>query len=101
MGELIRVASLSELRRERMKIVDMRGRQIALFSADGSVYALDNECPHAGFPLGEGDISGEWVICPGHSFYYDLKTGECQNDPGLKATCFEVVIDGDDIKIGL
>jgi 3-phenylpropionate/trans-cinnamate dioxygenase ferredoxin component len=101
MGELIRVASLSELLRERMKVADAGGREIALFGVDGTVYALNNTRPHAGFPLGEGDISEEWVICPGHSFYYNLKTGECQNDPSLKVACFEVVIEGDDVKVRL
>jgi nitrite reductase (NADH) small subunit len=101
MGELIRVASLSELLWEKMKIADAGGKQIALFGVNGTVYALNNACPHAGFSLGEGDISEEWVICPGHSFYYNLKTGECQNDPGLKVACFEVVIEGDDVKIRL
>jgi nitrite reductase/ring-hydroxylating ferredoxin subunit len=99
MSELIRVAGLHELLQEKMKIAEAAGRQIALFAVDGKVYALDNTCPHAGFSLGEGDISEDCIICPGHSFYYNLKTGECQNDPGLRVARFEVVIEGDDVNI--
>jgi len=39
------------------------------------------------------------VICPGHSFYYNLKTGESKNDQGVTAQCFEVVVEGDDVKV--
>ena len=84
-----------------MQVADVAGREVALFSIGDAVYALNNACPHAGFPLGEGDISDQWVICPGHSFYYNLKTGECRSEPDLKVACFEVVIEGDDIKIRL
>jgi nitrite reductase/ring-hydroxylating ferredoxin subunit len=62
---------------------------------------LGNTCPHAGFPLGEGDISGEYVICPGHSFYYSLKTGECRSDSSLKVACYRIIIEGDDIKLSV
>lgn len=99
MSEVVRVASLSTLRGERQQIVEVGGKEIALFYVDDVVYALDNTCPHAGFPLGDGDLNGDWVICPGHSFYYSLKTGDCQNDPGKRATCFEVVVAGDDVKV--
>jgi len=98
---IVRLASLSELSQEKIKIASTPGKEIALFSVGGKVYALDNACPHAGFPLGEGEISGEWVICPGHSFYYGLKTGECQGDPNIKVACFEVLLEGDDVKIVL
>lgn len=99
MSEWARVASLAALRGERQQVVEVGDRAVALFVVGDAVYALDNVCPHAGFPLGEGDLDGEWVICPGHSFYYNLKTGECQNDPGRSATRFEVVVDGDDVKV--
>ena len=32
---------------------------IALFNVDGSFFAVDNTCPHAGGPIGEGSLSGE------------------------------------------
>ncbi|MGH7962150.1 MAG: Rieske (2Fe-2S) protein [Candidatus Binatia bacterium] len=101
MSEKIRVATVADLQPGRQKIVEVQGREVALFNVGGEIYALDNTCPHAGFPLGEGDISGDYVICPGHSFHYDLATGECLNNPDMKATCFEVRIEGDDILIAL
>lgn len=101
MSEWVRVTSLAALREEKQQIVDVADKAVALFYVADRVYAIDNVCPHAGFPLGDGDLDGEWVICPGHSFYYSLKTGECQNDPGKSATCFEVSVDGDDVKLKL
>jgi len=99
MPETVTVATVADLPPGRQKIVEAQGKEIALFNVDGQIYALDNTCPHAGFPLGEGDMSGEHVICPGHSFHYNVKTGECLNDPNMQATCFEVRIEGDEIVI--
>ena len=101
MAEHVKVAAVADLPPGTQKIVAVQGQEIALFNVDGHIYALDNTCPHAGFPLGEGDISGEYVICPGHSFHYNLKTGACLNDPEIRTTCFTVSVEGDDIVIAL
>jgi thiamine pyrophosphate-dependent acetolactate synthase large subunit-like protein/nitrite reductase/ring-hydroxylating ferredoxin subunit len=38
--------------------------------------ALDNRCPHQGGPLGEGQLDGEWLICPWHGYEYNPQTGD-------------------------
>lgn len=101
MPTTVTVATVADLPPGTQKIVAIQDKEIALFNVDGHVYALDNTCPHAGFPLGEGDISGAHVICPGHSFYYNLKTGECLNDAQMRATCFAVSIEGNDIVVAI
>lgn len=72
-------------------------RLAALFNVDGEIFALDNVCPHAGGPLGEGSLEGTIVTCPWHGWSFDVKTGECQNNPGASATCFKVGVKGEDI----
>ncbi len=48
--------------------------------------ALDNRCPHQGGPLGEGQMDGEWLICPWHGYEYDPKTGNPPEGYGDCAT---------------
>ncbi len=73
------------------------GRAVALFNVAGEICALDNTCPHAGGPLGEGSLEETVVTCPWHGWSFDVKTGECQNNPDASATCLKVSLKGDDI----
>ena len=41
-----------------------------------AVYALHNECPHAGLPLGDGDLTGLVLTCPYHGYAYNVKSGK-------------------------
>ena len=52
----VRVSSLSELRDEGRKLVTEGGHAIALFHHEDEVRAVDNRCPHMGFPLHEGSV---------------------------------------------
>jgi nitrite reductase/ring-hydroxylating ferredoxin subunit len=53
-------------------------RQIALFLVDGRVFAVDNRCPHEGYPLAEGKVDGACVLtCNWHNWKFRLEDGEC------------------------
>ena len=54
---------------------------VALFNVDGEILALDNTCPHAGGPLGEGTLDGEVVECPWHGWEFNVRTGQCIENP--------------------
>lgn len=75
------------------------GRAVALFNVDGEICALDGVCPHAGGPLGEGSLDAlrGVVTCPWHGWSFDVKTGDCQNNPDVTAKCYKVSIKGEEI----
>jgi nitrite reductase (NADH) small subunit len=53
------------------------GEEIAVFrQRDGSLFAVQNRCPHRQGPLSEGVMGAGKVICPLHSHKFDLCTGE-------------------------
>lgn len=59
------------------KIVKIGSKQIALFDRGGSVYACNNRCPHEGYPLKEGTLSGDCTLtCNWHNWKFDLRTGD-------------------------
>ena len=58
MGEFVKVASASEIAPGQARLVNSKGREIALFNIEGSFFALDNACTHEEGPLAEGDIEG-------------------------------------------
>jgi nitrite reductase/ring-hydroxylating ferredoxin subunit len=77
----IRVCSLAELEGDRVRVVRPDGRRaIAVFYDGGKVYALDNRCPHMGFPLHRGSVQDGILTCHWHHAKFDL-AGGCTFDP--------------------
>src|SRR5262245_35723417 len=73
----IKAASLAELQ-ERPVVFKQSPKQIAIFSVNGSVFAVDNRCPHEGYPLASGQVSQDCVLtCNWHNWKFRLDTGEC------------------------
>jgi nitrite reductase/ring-hydroxylating ferredoxin subunit len=101
MAEFVRVASLSELAPGTAKAVEVKGKAIALFNVEGTIYATDNTCLHQGGPLGEGELMGGVVICPWHQWEYNVRTGELVGDSSVKITTYPVQIEGSDIKVAV
>jgi len=54
-------------------------KQIYVFEVDGKIFALDNRCPHEGYPLSEGTFSGKKCVltCNWHNWKFSAETGEC------------------------
>lgn len=94
----VKIASVSDVPEGGCIAIDAPdGRTVALFNVGGQICALENTCPHAGGPLGEGSLEDTVVTCPWHGWSFDVKTGECQNNPDAGATCLKVSVAGTDI----
>ena len=65
---------------------DVSGERIAIFhTRAGQVFAVQADCPHLGGPLADGLVGGTTLICPLHSWKFDLSTGEAlMGQCGLK-----------------
>lgn len=77
------VCAVSELRPGEVAEFLMGAVPIAVANLDGTFCAVDNVCPHAGGPLGDGELVGGCVVCPIHGWSFDLRTGVCSLDPDL------------------
>lgn len=99
MPEWIRIASVSEIPPGTGKEATAGGRVIAVFHVDGNFHALDGVCPHAGGPLGEGELAGNVVTCPWHGWQFDVTTGRHCLNPSLEHTKIAVKVDGNDVYV--
>ncbi len=70
-----KVAGLSELREKGVMVVKGGRYGIALFYSEGDVYAVDNRCPHLGFPLHMGSVKDGILTCHWHNAQFDLCSG--------------------------
>lgn len=71
----VQASTLSELEPHGLKTVSVGGRTIVLWRYEGQIYALDNRCPHMGFPLDRGSLRDGLVSCHWHNARFDIKTG--------------------------
>lgn len=101
MSKLVTIAKTTDLPPGACLAVEVDGFGVALFNVNGTIYALDNTCPHAGGPLGEGKLQGEIVECPWHGWRWNVRTGEKLQNPDFKVGCYEVAIEGAEIRVRL
>ncbi len=72
---LVHAATLAELQEKGQLLVRLNQQPVALFYSNDRVYAIDNRCPHMGFPL-HGSVCKDGIVtCPWHYARFDLASG--------------------------
>jgi nitrite reductase/ring-hydroxylating ferredoxin subunit len=71
-----RVASAAAAREASPQVVTVGGRTLGLFHHEGEFHAVDNRCPHMGFPLTEGSVDDGILTCPWHHARFELSCGD-------------------------
>jgi nitrite reductase (NADH) small subunit/3-phenylpropionate/trans-cinnamate dioxygenase ferredoxin subunit len=100
MGQLVRVAALSDLKTDTGYTVDVRGRLVALFLHNGHVFAIDDTCPHMGGPLGEGSVCDGIVTCPWHGWRFRVTDGAWADAPNAtKVASYPAQVQGQDVML--
>ncbi|HKX05665.1 MAG TPA: Rieske 2Fe-2S domain-containing protein [Methylomirabilota bacterium] len=90
-GPVIRADEIPE---GRGKGLTVSGTEVAVFKCEGQLYVTQNWCPHAGAALAAGLVDGDAVVCPGHGYRFDLKTGACSTDAQLTLRTYRLVPEG-------
>ncbi len=102
MGTFVKVAQQEEIEQNTGRLIEVRGRQIALLRDGDNYHALDNTCTHRGGPLAEGAIEQGEVVCPWHGAHFDLVTGRPTCRPAsVEVNTYPVRVRGQDIEIEL
>jgi 3-phenylpropionate/trans-cinnamate dioxygenase ferredoxin subunit len=68
---------------------------------DGELIAVPGVCPHEDVALWDGHLRGHDVVCPGHGYAFDLRTGRCKHDPGLELRRYPITQVGDELWVDL
>jgi nitrite reductase/ring-hydroxylating ferredoxin subunit len=74
-GRLVRVCSLTDLQATGCLTIHVDGHTLALFARGDQVHAIDNRCPHMGFPLDRGTLKDGILTCHWHHARFDLASG--------------------------
>ncbi|HEX6702316.1 MAG TPA: Rieske (2Fe-2S) protein [Gaiellaceae bacterium] len=73
--QFVEVASLADLRAAGRLVVHAGGHTLALFVDGEDVRAVDNRCPHMGFPLHRASLADGILTCHWHHARFDLCSG--------------------------
>jgi len=98
----VRVCGIADApKRGQVMEADAEGVGICLANAVGELSAVANRCPHRGGPLGQGWLEGESVVCPWHSWTFNLKTGIAQSPVHQRVTVFPLRVEGEDVLVDI
>ena len=73
--EFVPAGTVEEIRKEGVKVVHGADRPVAVYVDGGNVFAVDNRCPHMGFPLHKGTVRDGILTCHWHEARFDLCSG--------------------------
>ncbi len=101
-AEFMKVAHTTDVKPGTVKVVGVKGREIALCNVGGKFYAIDNICTHDGGSLDQGELDGKVVECPRHGARFDVTTGAVLAMPAVvPVATYPVRVQGTDIEVAV
>lgn len=73
--DFIQVASFEDVKAKGLKTVTLSDKVILLIFHEDKLFALDNRCPHMGFPLARGTVKRGVLTCHWHHARFELCSG--------------------------
>ncbi|MFZ1890525.1 MAG: Rieske (2Fe-2S) protein [Candidatus Binataceae bacterium] len=100
-SRFVRAFSLSELPAGASRTVILENNVIAIFNSDGKIFAVDNRCPHMGFPLDRGTVKDCILTCHWHHARFDLATGGTFDQWADDVRAFPVKVEAGEVMVDL
>ncbi len=76
-------------------------KTFCLTKVDGSLFAFQAKCPHAGALLSGGIIKSNCIICPLHGYTFDVKTGINKSGEGFRLLRYPIKEDENGVWVGI
>lgn len=99
MPEFVAVAKVGDIPLGKGQAFEVGERIIAIFNDGGTLFAIDDMCPHMGASLAEGHLEESAVACPWHGWRFDVRDGSWCDNRRLKTDAFEVRVVDDRIEV--
>ena len=97
----VRVGTLEELQARGQLVGKAGSHGVCVFWDGQRPWALDDRCPHMGFPLHRGTVEEGLVTCHWHHARFDLATGGTLDPFADDARAFPVEVEGGDVFVVL
>ena len=80
LAHAVQAGSVDDLQREGRLVTKVGSLPVLVVWHDGRPFAIEDRCPHLGFPLHQGTVEAGLVTCHWHHARFDLASG-CTLDP--------------------
>ena len=97
----VRAAALAEVQEKGKLVVRLGGHTLCLIADGDEVHAVDNRCPHMGFPLHRGSVADGILTCHWHHARFELCSGGTFDQWADDLRRFPVEVRGDDVYVDL
>lgn len=102
MARWVRVCALAEAPKQgEVAEADAGGTMVCLANVEGELSAIDNLCPHRQGPLGQGWLEGNAVVCPWHSWTFNVETGHAEYPVAESVKVYPLRVEGDEVQVDL
>jgi nitrite reductase/ring-hydroxylating ferredoxin subunit len=71
----VRVAPITAVQKTGRLVIAVSGHTLLLVQVNDQIYAVDNRCPHMGFPLHKGTVKDCILTCDWHYARFDVTSG--------------------------
>lgn len=77
------------------RVYRVRDTEVAIFrTRDGQVFATQATCPHRAGPLADGLVGAGKIVCPLHSYVFELATGQPVENSCAQLLTYPVALNG-------
>ncbi|CAN5308308.1 MAG: non-heme iron oxygenase ferredoxin subunit [Nocardioides sp.] len=95
-----RACALSDLTQSTATSLTLSGQDVAIALQGEEVFAIEDQCSHALFPLSDGEVADCQIECSLHGSTFDLRTGKPTVFPATEPVAtFACEIRGDDVYV--
>jgi nitrite reductase/ring-hydroxylating ferredoxin subunit len=95
----VTIGSADELRRQGQLVGKVGDLPVVVFWDGDRAWAIEDRCPHMGFPLHRGTVDDGLLTCHWHHARFDLSSG-CTFDLWADdALALDVTIEADDVRV--
>jgi nitrite reductase/ring-hydroxylating ferredoxin subunit len=90
---------LDQIPLERPLRLEHAGTAIVVIRTRDRITAFPDRCPHAHWPISEGEMMDGILHCPGHGLEFNAATGRCINSPVYRLKPLSVSVWKDNVRI--
>ncbi|HEX2065104.1 MAG TPA: Rieske 2Fe-2S domain-containing protein [Acidimicrobiales bacterium] len=95
----VAVGTLAELQAKGCITAKAGAQPVCVFWHEGQAFALDDRCPHMGFPLHRGTVENGLVTCHWHHARFDLSSGGTLDPFADDVRSYPVEVVGDQVSV--
>ena len=95
----VQITTAAELEQQNLIGVQVNGIELIALSCMGEINVFEGHCPHEGTLLSEGEIDHGHLVCRGHGWEFNCKSGVKIDDSQTCLRSFSVIVEDNKVLV--